>query len=217
MIRVFPTEREAKRQVLLDAVDKVHDVLAAGADEAEDIATLPKTTVEALYESGLLSLKLPAELGGAEADLLTQLDVFEAVTRIDTSAGWCLLIGSASLGRLGAFLPDDALERLFIDGRPPKTSGVAMRSGEAHPVEGGLPRQWPVVLCQWHSALRVGDGRGSRRARWRHHIRVSRGGVSHLRSDHPRQLAGRRVARDRQQRFFRGRSLRAHCLHPGPA
>jgi hypothetical protein len=103
MISVFPTEREAKRQVLLDAVDEVRDVLAAGADAAEQMATLPKATVEALYESGLLFLKLPAGLGGAEADLVTQLDVFEAVTRIDTSAGWCLLIGSASLGRLGLF------------------------------------------------------------------------------------------------------------------
>ena len=45
--------------------DKVRDVLAAGADEAESMATLPKTMVEALYESGLQSLKLPAKLGGA--------------------------------------------------------------------------------------------------------------------------------------------------------
>jgi len=48
-----------------------------------------------------------------------------------------LLIGSASLGRLGGFLPDEALERLFVDGRPPKTCGVAMRTGVAHPVDGG--------------------------------------------------------------------------------
>jgi alkylation response protein AidB-like acyl-CoA dehydrogenase len=153
MIPVFPTEREAKRQVLLEAVDEVRDVLAAGADEAENIATLPKTTVEALYESGLLSLKLPAELGGAEADLLTQLDVFEAVSRIDTSAGWCLLIGSASLGRLGAFLPDDALARLFVDGRPPRTCGVAMRTGEARPVEGGyrVSGRWSFASGIQHS------------------------------------------------------------------
>ena len=88
MITQFPTERKAKRKALLDAVDEVREVLSAGAHKAEDIATLPHTTVEALYESGLLSLKLPAVLGGAEADLITQLDVFEAVTRIDTSQGY---------------------------------------------------------------------------------------------------------------------------------
>ncbi len=166
MIPVFPTDREVKRKVLLDAVDQVSEVLSAGADEAEDLATLPKTTVEALYESGLLALKLPAALGGAEADLLTQLDVFEAVTRIDTSAGWCLLIGSASLGRLGAFLPDEALERLFVDGRPPKTCGVAMRTGEAHPVDGGyrVSGRWSFASGIQHSewvtaAVRVVRGR----------------------------------------------------------
>ncbi len=41
MMTVFPTEREAKRKVLLDAVEKVRDVLSTGADEAEDIVTLP--------------------------------------------------------------------------------------------------------------------------------------------------------------------------------
>ncbi len=167
MITVFPTEREAKRKVLLDAVEKVRDVLSTGADEAEDIVTLPKITVKALYESGLLSLKLPAVLGGAEADLLTQLDVFEAVSYIDTSAGWCLLIGSASLGRLGAFLPDAALDRLFVGGRPPKTCGVAMRTGEAHPVDGGyrVSGRWSfasgIQHAEWVTAavrvVREGD------------------------------------------------------------
>ena len=146
MISVFPTEREAKRQVLLDAVDEVRDVLTAGADAAEQMATLPKATVEALYESGLLFLKLPAALGGAEADLLTQLDVFEAVTRIDTSAGWCLLIGSASLGRLGAFLPDEVLDRLFVDGRSPKTCGTCRSRCEARR---RMPRR---LLWMWSHA-----------------------------------------------------------------
>ncbi len=111
MISAFPTQREAKRKVLFDAVDAVRDTLIAGAAEAEQLGTLPKRTVDALYDSGLLFLKLPAELGGAEADLITQLDVFEAVTRIDTSAGWRLLIGSASLGRGGA-APDGERHRL---------------------------------------------------------------------------------------------------------
>ena len=64
MIRTFPTEREEKRKALLDAVEEVRDVLTAGADQAEEMTTLPQPTVDALYESGLLSLKLPAVLGG---------------------------------------------------------------------------------------------------------------------------------------------------------
>ena len=136
----------------------VRDVLTAGAEEAEAAGTLPAATVNALYESGLLALKLPQVLGGAEADLLTQLDVLEAVTRIDASAGWFLLIGSASVGGLGAFLPDEAIDEVFAGGRVPKTCGVAMASGRAVPVHGGyrVSGRWSFASgirhSQWVSA-----------------------------------------------------------------
>jgi Acyl-CoA dehydrogenase, N-terminal domain len=100
MGRTFPTDREEKRQVLLAAVECVRDTLRAGADEAEANATLPPATVQALDDAGLLALKLPAVLGGAEADLVTQLEVLEAVTYIDTSTGWCPLIGTAAIASL---------------------------------------------------------------------------------------------------------------------
>ena len=162
----FPAEPQEKRRVLLDAVEEVRDVLTAGAEEAEAAGTLPAATVDALYESGLLALKLPQVMGGAEADLLTQLDVLEAVTRIDASAGWCLLIGSASVGGLGAFLPDEAIDEVFAGGRPPKTCGVAMASGKAVPVDGGyrVSGRWSFASgirhCQWVSAGAMVD-RGS--------------------------------------------------------
>ena len=155
MRQSFPAEREDKRRALMGAVEEVRDVLVAGADEAEEIGTLPDATVDALYQSGLLTLKLPAELGGAEADLLTQLDVIEAVTRIDASAGWCLMIGAASLGRMGAFLPDEAIETMFVGGRPPKTCGVAMPTGESVPVDGGY-----LVTGRWSFAS------GIRHSQW---------------------------------------------------
>jgi alkylation response protein AidB-like acyl-CoA dehydrogenase len=66
MGRTFPTDREEKRQVLLEAVDRVRDTLRAGADEAEANATLPPATVQALDDAGLLALKLPAVLGGGQ-------------------------------------------------------------------------------------------------------------------------------------------------------
>jgi alkylation response protein AidB-like acyl-CoA dehydrogenase len=86
----FPTDRGEKRQVLLEAVARVRDTLLAGADEAEANATLPPATVQALDDAGLLALKLPAVLGGAEADLVTQLEVLEAVSYI--SGGTALYV-----------------------------------------------------------------------------------------------------------------------------
>ena len=50
----------------MDAVARVRPTLEAGAREAEETATLPRASVDALYESGLFLLKLPQALGGAE-------------------------------------------------------------------------------------------------------------------------------------------------------
>ncbi len=137
----------------MDAVESVRDTLEAGAQEGEETGTLPKASVDALYESGLLRLKLPRVLGGAEADLVTQLDVLEAVSEIEPSAGWCLMIGAASLGGVGAFLPDDAIEEIFAEGKPPKTAGVFAPFGNAVPVEGGylLNGRWSFASGVRHS------------------------------------------------------------------
>jgi alkylation response protein AidB-like acyl-CoA dehydrogenase len=85
-------------------VARVRATLLAGTDEAEARTTLPLATVQVLDDAGLLALKLPAVLGGTEADLVTQMEVLEAVSYINTSAGWCTLIGAAAIAALGAFL-----------------------------------------------------------------------------------------------------------------
>ena len=149
----FPSEREAKRRALMDAVESVRDTLEAGAEEGEETGTLPQASVDALYDSGLLRLKMPYVLGGAEADLVTQLDVLEAVCEIEPSAGWCLMIGAASMGGVGAFLPDDAVEEIFAGGQPPKTAGVFAPFGKAVPVDDGylLSGRWSFASGIRHS------------------------------------------------------------------
>ena len=137
MISTFPAQREEKRLALLAAVESVRDRLLANADEAEAKGYLPQDTVDALNDSGLLSYKVPEELGGAEADPLIQLDVVEAATQIDPAAGWCLMIGAASIANMGAFLPGEAIDEIFPGGRIPKAAGVNAPTGWATPVEGG--------------------------------------------------------------------------------
>ena len=87
MMNGFPYEREEKHRVLMDAVASVRATLEAGAEESERIGTLARASVDALYDSGLFRLKMPHVLGGAEADVVTQLDVLEAVSRIDPASG----------------------------------------------------------------------------------------------------------------------------------
>ena len=59
MSGAFPTERAAKRAFLLAAVERIREVVAAGAEEAERLRTLPDATVRALGDSGLFALKVP--------------------------------------------------------------------------------------------------------------------------------------------------------------
>ena len=149
----FPAQPQEKRQSLLETVEGLRNVFEIEADEAELSGTLPASTVNAIYESGLFSFKTPRILGGAEADAMTQLDVIEAASRIDPAAGWCLMIGAGTLSNIGAFASDEAIGEIFLDGKTPKAAGVAAPSGEAIVVEGGyrVSGRWSFASGIRHS------------------------------------------------------------------
>ena len=154
----FPSGREEKRRALLAAVEQVRDVVARNADEAEDRGTLPPDTVAALADAGLFKLKLPAVLGGAEADPVTHTEVIEALSTIDSSAGWCTMVGTSSIGLMGAFLGDEAIEQIFRDGRVPLAAAVTMPAGRAVAVDGGhqVAGRWPFASGIRHSQWLAG-------------------------------------------------------------
>jgi alkylation response protein AidB-like acyl-CoA dehydrogenase len=157
MKQQFPAGREEKRQALLHAVANIQATLAAHADEAETLRTLPEASVAALTDAGLFAMKCPAELGGAEADPVTQLEVIEATTYIDPSAGWCLCIGNGTLAVIAAFLPEAAIAQVFTGDRPPRTAGGLM-PGKALPVDGGyrVTGRW-----SWGSGIRHAEWVGA--------------------------------------------------------
>jgi hypothetical protein len=182
MSQRFPLGREEKRQALLAAVEGVRAVVTAGADEAEASATLPAATVAALAAAGLFALKLPAVLGGAEADPVTQCEVIEAVSYLDPSAGWCTMIGATGIALPAAFLREEAIEQIFGGNQVPTAAGALMPSGQAVPVDGGYR-----VSGRWAFAS------GVRHAQWMTvGARVPQEGValpSTAWSSYPRQRA----------------------------
>jgi Acyl-CoA dehydrogenase, N-terminal domain len=117
MKQVFPEDRDQKREMLLGAVASVRDILAANAEESDRLKTLAPASVAALRDTHLFALKLPAVLGGAEADPVTQFDVVEAVSYADSAAGWCLFIGSSAIGILAAHISERAALRIFSGDR----------------------------------------------------------------------------------------------------
>jgi alkylation response protein AidB-like acyl-CoA dehydrogenase len=135
-------------------VDRVRDVVLAHADEGERIATLPAPTVAAMHAAGLFALKLPAVLGGAEADPVTQIDVIEALSTIDACAGWCLMVGATTLTLPGVFLDDGAVATVFGEGALPLAAGVYMPTGRAVPAAGGyrVTGRWAYASGIRHAA-----------------------------------------------------------------
>ncbi len=150
----FPLEREAKRAALLSAVESMADLVKAHAPTAEAGRTLTPEIIEALRRSGLLTLKLPRELGGAEADPIVQMDVIEAMALLDPATAWCMFITSAITGSAAARVPDSAIAEMFAGGRFPMMAGSLKPNGTAVKVDGGyrVTGRW-----SWGSGVRHAD------------------------------------------------------------
>ncbi len=132
----FPTERLALRTDLLARVEGIADVIAANREASETGRTLAPAAVTALRESGLLRMKAPRVVGGAEAHPVTQMDVIEAVALIDPAASWSMFISSAVAGSALARLPDEGVAEVTSGGFP-CIAGTLRPAGSAEPVEGG--------------------------------------------------------------------------------
>ena len=142
----WPTEQLEKRQALLNAVHQTKDAIENHFKESEEQGHLSQATADALLAAGLLGLKLPLELGGAEADPVTQMMVISELANIDTSAAWCTMVSATNVGSAGAFLPDEGIEQVFRKGNHPMIAGVGMPFGEAKKVDGNsfeISGKWP--------------------------------------------------------------------------
>ena len=149
-----------ERAALLAAVEDLRGLLAGGAGEAERLGTLPASSLEALAGAGLFLLKLPVELGGLEVDPVTHLEVIEALATIDAAAAWSAMIGSTSIGLLGAFLPDEAVAEIFAGGRIPRAAAVTTPAATVVPADGGflVSGRWRFASGIRHSQWLAGGG-----------------------------------------------------------
>jgi indole-3-acetate monooxygenase len=137
-----PKEQETKREALLAQVERIAPILQASGGKSEEIATLAPEAVAALRDGGLFQLKLPAVMGGAEADPVTEMLVLEAIAYNDFTSAWCTMVGATAVGSLGAFLPQAGLDRVFAGGHIPTAAisffpaGRAVREKSGYRVSG---------------------------------------------------------------------------------
>jgi alkylation response protein AidB-like acyl-CoA dehydrogenase len=114
------------------------------ADQAERERRLSRPVAEAFAATGLYRIAAPEDLGGLDADPMTQIQVIETVSKFDGSAGWNLMIGIETFGLLAPGC--GACRELIADPAVVMSSstaavGRADRDGDGYRVNG----RWQFV------------------------------------------------------------------------
>jgi alkylation response protein AidB-like acyl-CoA dehydrogenase len=105
-------------------------------DRIENERRLPPALAKAIAEAGLFRLMIPKALGGLEVDVETGIRVFEEMSRLDGSVGWCTMIGATG-GLVSAYLPDKVAQEIYGSDPHVVTGGALAPTGKAVVVDGG--------------------------------------------------------------------------------
>jgi len=99
----------------LERVERLRNVIIRGGDEAQQLRRLPDDVVDTLIDEGFFRFTLPPELGGEDASTLETIEVLEAMSAIDASVGWNVMLGS-EINAMAAGGMDKALAReVYLD------------------------------------------------------------------------------------------------------
>jgi alkylation response protein AidB-like acyl-CoA dehydrogenase len=150
-----PAAVAAKRKALLDTVDSIGEVLSNSGGHSEELGTLAPEAVKALRDNRIFQLKLPEEVGGLEADAVTEMMVLERLAYYDLSSAWATMVGATGVASMGAFLPQSGLDKVFGGGKIPTAAisffpaGRAKREGKGFRVSGRWRFNSGVKHSEW--------------------------------------------------------------------
>ena len=100
---------------LMDAARGIAPIIQEHRAAAERDRRLSKPVLDALRETGLLSMATPKSLGGLETDPITRALVVEEVSRHDSAAGWTLE-NPIDWAFFCSRLPDEGAEEIYSKG-----------------------------------------------------------------------------------------------------
>jgi indole-3-acetate monooxygenase len=131
---------------LLDRARALAPLIEAHAEAGEAGGTLGPEVVEAVAAAGLFATMVPRQLGGAEADAVTSLAVFEELARADGSAGWSIMANATTTCFAAIYTADAAVATLFgpdewaagPGGAGPVLAGMLGPMGQAVRTEAGF-------------------------------------------------------------------------------
>lgn len=138
---------------LIAAAHDLAPMLAEDALEAERTRQPSDRVIDALRDSGLVSLLVPPTLGGTGADLDAMVEVGIALGRGDASMAW---VANFYIMHNWLFcqFPQSFQEQVFADGPDVLAPAMIAPNGRAEPVDGGyrLDGRW-----QWGTGVMHAD------------------------------------------------------------
>ena len=144
-----------------ELLQKVRDLapeIGERAGEAEALRRIPPDLIEKLRAAGVFRMFAPRSHGGLELDFPEGLKVIAEVARADGSAGWTVMIGSASAVILSR-LPRPTFDEIFVQGPDLIQAGLAgAPRGRAERVAGGyqVSGDWPFSSGCEHADFIIG-------------------------------------------------------------
>jgi indole-3-acetate monooxygenase len=126
-----PIDFQARARALVELVKQEAAATEAGG-------TLSPVVVNALRESELFWMLVPAEFGGGGADLTTAIEVISEITYADGSSGWVLMANSTQTAIAAAYCGDAAVEAMFGGGKRAITAGMFGPGGKSEETSNGF-------------------------------------------------------------------------------
>lgn len=141
---------------ILDRARALAPSIRAASGEIEKAGRLTNEIVHALKQADVFGMAIPTEMGGPEADPMTQLQVVEELSIADASVGWVAMIGSDG-GYYAAHLSAEVAGEIYADPNAVTASTLVPR-GQARPVDGGyrVSGQWSFGSASLHAEWFVG-------------------------------------------------------------
>ncbi|HEV7733369.1 MAG TPA: acyl-CoA dehydrogenase family protein [Candidatus Binatia bacterium] len=138
----------------LDRIDGLAPLVREQAAASEREGQLTSPVVEALHVAGLFRIFLPAAMDGGDVTIPESVRLFEAMARLDASAGWNLAI-CAGGPLFGHFASKAAFDDIFSDPRAVVAGTLNPLGTRALPCDGG-----------WRFSGRASYVSGSAHATW---------------------------------------------------
>ena len=106
------------------------------ATEIEQMRALPRPLFEQMADAGLFHMLIPRQLGGAELDLPTYIQVVEEIGKADASTAWCVNQGGVWATH-AVCVPPALAREIWVETPRGVVANTPAPTATAIPVEGG--------------------------------------------------------------------------------